>query len=60
MGPSREDVLIGRITKGLKWGGGFLFLAVNTYLLYHFSTAYEDGQRRGTLLHQEREALRKK
>ena len=43
----REDLFVKYIVKTIKWGGASLFLAGNTYLLYHHSQAYEEGQRRG-------------
>jgi len=43
----KEDKLISRAAKLIKFGGFSLFLAVNTYLAFHYATAYEDGKVRG-------------
>ena len=53
--PNKEDIIVNRIVKGIKWGGGLLFLAVNTFLIYNYATAYQDGKRRGEILHQQKE-----
>lgn len=55
----KEDIRVSRAVRAIKWGGGLLVVAVNGYLAYRFSTAYEDGQLRGEALHEEREAKRK-
>lgn len=39
----------------MKVVGGLLFLALNGYLLYRFSTAYGDGQERGEQLQREKD-----
>ena len=49
--PNKEDLVVGKIAKSMKWGGGALFLGVNAFLFYHYINAYEDGQRRGAILH---------
>lgn len=43
----QEDKVITRLAKFIKFGGFSLFLAVNTYLAFHYATAYEDGKVRG-------------
>jgi hypothetical protein len=38
-----EDKAISRAFTAVKIGGGLLFLALNGFLIYRFSTAYSDG-----------------
>jgi hypothetical protein len=54
-----EQRTISKAITGLKVGGGLLFLALNGFLVYYFSTAYSDGQRRGEALQREKEQLKK-
>jgi hypothetical protein len=54
-----EDRSIVRAITAFKVVGGLLFLAVNGYLLYRFSTAYSDGQQRGEILQREKEERKK-
>lgn len=55
----KEDAMVARASKVLKIGGGLLFLALNGLLIYHFATAYDDGQKRGEILHKEKEERKK-
>lgn len=48
-----------RLVRTLKFGAGFLFLAVNGYLAYRLGTAYSDGQQRGEILQREKEKRKK-
>ena len=43
----KDDLLVSRIAKGIKWGGAALFIAGNILLCYYYSQVYADGQRRG-------------
>ena len=43
----KDDLLVGRIVKGIKWGGAVIFLAGNCFILYYYSQVYQNGQRRG-------------
>jgi hypothetical protein len=43
----KDDVLVGRIVKGIKWGGLGLFFTGNVLLFYYYSQVYQDGQLRG-------------
>jgi hypothetical protein len=59
MGKGSEDRAITMAIKAFKVTGGLLFLALNGYLLYRFSTAYADGQVRGEILQKEKEERKK-
>ena len=51
MGGKKEDDLVRRIAKGVKWGGLGLFFAANLFLAYQFTTAFQKGQQRAEILH---------
>lgn len=51
---SFEDRAISKAITTFKIGGGLIFLAINGLLIYHFSTAYADGQKRGEVLQREK------
>ena len=54
-----EDKSLMRLVRTLKFGAGFIFLAVNGYLAYRLGTAYSDGQERGEILQREKERKKK-
>lgn len=59
MGKGSEDRAIKRAITTFKIFGAAVFLAVNGYLIYRFSTAYADGQQRAEILQKERDQRKK-
>lgn len=60
MSSQKEQQQIARMVRGMKIAGAVFFVGLNCLLFGNLLTAYQEGQKRGEILHQQREEKRKR